>query len=169
MEGWHSERTADANCQLRRRRRGVQDSAANFHRRWSPGVAGARASHGVPRRRRSSRPRGRTVFEIPSGWTVFETPSTPWAPTSRPMRHTVHPLGAYQPSDAARAVQIKRVSSPSSSVRLGWTLTGPASAQVHERQPCRSSSSPGRSSAAGRPRSFIRASSLPFAQAEGRS
>ena len=40
-----------------------------------------------------------------------------------------------------------------------WTLTGP----------CRSSSPPGQSSAAGRPRSFICGSSLPFAQAEGRS
>ena len=37
-----------------------------------------------------------------------------------------------------------------------WTLTGtPASAQVHERQPCLSSSSPDRSSATGRPRSLL--------------
>ena len=37
-----------------------------------------------------------------------------------------------------------------------WTPTGtPASAQVRERQPCRSSSSPDRSSAGGRPRSLL--------------
>ena len=72
--------------------------------RWPSGVAGARVSHGVPRRWRSRDPAGWTVFGIPSGWTVFESPSTPWVPSCRPIGH-VRPRS--------------RVSSSSSSVRLG--------------------------------------------------
>ena len=94
-------RSSAAPCELRRlRRHGVHEQ--RIHRRWPSGVAGARVSHGVPRRWRSRDPAGWTVFGIPSGWTVFESPSTPWVPSCRPIGH-VRPRSRESPLHLPRS------------------------------------------------------------------